>query len=230
MITNAPDISTYDKCNNLHESPGAPTVLCERPRAHLGVHRKTLGGATLTWPNTDTPRDRSVRVELPTFARDGHVWIGSQEVSSVVAGVGIDAHVHELTRIRLDLNPGHVEVSATGEGEISASAHTLLVALGWTPPSDVMATEPDDPNDPLAPCNPIGCDAGHHLIGCPLIDRETQQADEWRVGIERMICLDPSCGCDPERGSILVDDVTELSPADLRGMIIDHRERTAASS
>lgn len=142
--------NTYTRCDNLHESPGAPTVLCERPRGHAGRHRKTLGGATLTWPNTSRADDRHVAVNLPTHSRNGSVHIGDREVSSVVAGVSVDADVNSMTEITLTLKPGSLDLDAEGHGKITPGAHQLLELLGWMPPETRVAV--------LAECAGVGSD------------------------------------------------------------------------
>lgn len=124
----------YVRCDDACNNPAAPDVLCERPRGHSWHHRKTLGGATLTWPNVARVDDRAVRVNLPLFARNGSVYVGGHEVSNVVAGVGVDADVNSATEITLKLKPGSLELDAEGHGKITPGAHQLLELLGWTPP------------------------------------------------------------------------------------------------
>lgn len=193
----------YTRCDNELVDPSAPSVQCERPRGHAGYHRKRMGVATIEWFNPDSMPERSVVADIPTYARDGRVSISGHDVSSVVSGVTVEADVNDITVITLRLMPGSLDIDAEGKGKITAGAHQLLTLLGWTPP---------DSADRAA------LDATEREIAA-----EWSRLDEWRLGIERVVCLDPSCPCDPDETSILVDDVTELSAADIRQMISNHR-------
>lgn len=143
--------TTYRPCGNVFDGPGAPEgVVCERPRGHSWHHRKSIGGASMTWPNTARVDDRAVRVNLPLFARNGSVHVGGHEVSNVVSGVKIDADVNSATLVTLTLKPGSLDLDAEGHGKITPGAHQLLELLGWMPPETRAAV--------LAECAGVGSD------------------------------------------------------------------------
>lgn len=193
----------YTKCGNALDAPGAPEgVRCERPRGHAWLHRKTIGGATLTWPNTGPENARTVVAYLPARAEYGRVVVSGHDVSGVVAGVSVDAQVGNMTELVLKLKPGSLDIDAEGRGRITDGAYQLLTLLGWIPPEAIIPP-PVEVVEQAA---------------------EWRRLDGWRLGIERVVCLDPSCPCDADETSILVDDVTELSPADLRQLISNHRK------
>ena len=51
--------------------------------------------------------------------------------------------------------------------------------------------------------------------------------DEWSIGIERVACTNEDCPC-PLDESVIVDDVWTGTLADLKRIIVEHREEWAA--